>query len=234
VDDGMSENQTSKTPAKFANEKNPNSLLIYGGGGHGKSILELVQALGTYPVEGFIDDSLTAGSTILGIPVLGGAEMLEKLASEGIRLAVNAVGGIGDLETRVKIFQVLEDAGFDFPVLVHPTATVEPSANLSPGTQILPHAYVGTQTRVGFGVIINNGVIVSHDCQIGDYSGLAPGAMLAGEVQIGKYVQVGMGVTINLGLSIGEGSRLGNSAVIKQDVPAKTVVRAGALWPPRE
>jgi len=230
----MSEKKPSKAPEKSGNEKNPNSLLIYGGGGHGKSILELVQALGTYPVEGFIDDRLTPGSHILGTPVLGGAEVLEELASKGIRLAVNAVGGIGDLETRVKIFQVLKDVGFDFPVLIHPTATVEPSAHLSPGTQILPHAYVGTQARVGFGVIVNSGAIVSHDCQVGDYSGLAPGAMLAGEVQIGKYVQVGMGVTINLGLSIGEGSLLGNSAVIKQDVPANTVVRAGALWPTRE
>jgi len=229
----MNEQKLSNSPEDLSMPENSRSLVIYGGGGHGKSIIEMVQALDTYEIAGVIDDVLAPGSLVMGVPVLGDAQVLEDLVLSGTRLAVNAVGGIGDLETRVKIFQVLKRAGFDFPTLVHPTATVEPSARLSPGAQIMPHAYVGTQAWIGFGVIVNNGAIVSHDCQIGDYSGLAPGAMLAGEVEIGKRVQVGMGVTINLCLSVGEGSLIGNSAVIKQDVPADTVVRSGALWPER-
>lgn len=221
-------------PEDSGEPENPRALVIYGGGGHGKSIIEMVQTLGTYEVIGVIDDELTPGSQVMGVPVLGDAEILEDLVSRGIRLAVNAVGGIGDLEVRVKIFQMLKDAGFDFPTLVHPTATVEPSARLSPGVQIHPHAYVGTQAWIGFGVIVNNGAIVSHDCLIGDYAGIAPGAMLAGEVKIGKRVQVGMGVTVNLCLTIGEGSLIGNSAVVKRDVPAGTIVHAGTVWPERE
>jgi len=230
----MNNHKRSKSSEELGNPKNFPSIVIYGGGGHGKSIIELVQSIGTYDIVGVIDDGLAPGSHILGIPVLGDAQVLEDLAESGIRLAINAVGGIGDLDTRIQVFQVLKESGFDFPALVHPTATVESSARLSPGAQILPHAYVGTQAWIGFGVIVNNGAIISHDCQIGDYSGLAPGAMLAGEVKIGKYVQIGMGVTRNLCLSIGEGSRIGNSAVIKQDVPTNTVVRAGSLWPSQD
>jgi sugar O-acyltransferase (sialic acid O-acetyltransferase NeuD family) len=212
---------------------NPHPLVIYGGGGHGKSVIDLIQSLGQYELVGVIDDALSSDSQILGVPVLGDASVLEELIGKGISSVVNAVGGIGDLDTRIKIFQVLQEAGFDFPTVIHPTATVEPSARLSPGVQILPQAYVGTEASVGFGVIVNNGAIISHDCQIGDYSGIAPGAMLAGEVRVEDRVQIGMGVTVNLRLSIGEGSRIGNSAVIKQDVPANTVVRAGSIWPPR-
>ena len=44
-------------------------LIIYGGGGHGKTLLELVQAAGIYRVAGIVDDGLAQGSDILGVPV---------------------------------------------------------------------------------------------------------------------------------------------------------------------
>jgi acetyltransferase-like isoleucine patch superfamily enzyme len=61
---------------------------------------------------------------------------------------------------------------------------------------------------------------------------IAPGALLAGNVSIGEGVLVGMGVTINLNVQVGQGAKIGNSAVVKADVPADQVVRAGMIWPP--
>jgi sugar O-acyltransferase (sialic acid O-acetyltransferase NeuD family) len=229
----MNEREDSMPLTDLDKSGTPNAMVIYGGGGHGRSIIDLVRAIGGYEIVGVIDDKLTPGLRVMDVPILGGAEVLEDLVAKGTHLAVNAVGGIGDLESRMEIFQRLQSAGFDFPPLVHPSAVVEPSARLSPGVQILPQAYVGTQASIGFGVIVNNGAILSHDCHVGDYSGFAPGAILAGEVRVGKAVQVGMGVTINLRLTIGDGARIGNGAVIKADVPANTVVHAGAIWPVR-
>jgi acetyltransferase-like isoleucine patch superfamily enzyme len=40
-----------------------------------------------------------------------------------------------------------------------------------------------------------------------------------------------MSVTVNLSVTVGDGARIGNSAVVKADVPAGHVVRAGAIWP---
>jgi acetyltransferase-like isoleucine patch superfamily enzyme len=50
-------------------------------------------------------------------------------------------------------------------------------------------------------------------------------------VQIEKSVLIGMGVTINLGVKIGEATRIGNGATIKGDVPPKSIIRAGTVWP---
>ena len=55
------------------------SLILYGGGGHGKTLLELVQAAGIYHVAGIVDDGLAPGSNILGVPVLGGSAVLREL-----------------------------------------------------------------------------------------------------------------------------------------------------------
>jgi acetyltransferase EpsM len=210
---------------------NPAALLIYGGGGHGKSVLELVRRLGTYQVVGFVDDGLSPGENILGVPILGGSEQLGKYYEQGVRLAVNAVGGIGNIETRLRVFDRLHQAGFTCPAVVHPTAFVEASASISAGVQVFPFAYVGSDVRLGFGVIVNTGAIVSHDCTIGDYANLSPGATLAGGVQIQERVLVGMRATLNLQVQVGAGARIGNGATVKADVPTGGIVPAGSIWP---
>lgn len=208
-----------------------NALVIYGGGGHGKALIDLLRALGDYQLVGVLDDGMAPGQTVLGLPILGGSQALAGLYARGLRLAVNAVGGIGNLAVRVQVFENLRQAGFACPTVVHPTAYVEPSATLAEGVQVFPHAYVGSEARLGYGVIVNTGAIVSHDCMVGDYANLAPGAILAGGVQVGAETLIGMGVTINLRVRIGRRARLGNGATVKADVPEGGIVRAGAVWP---
>jgi acetyltransferase EpsM len=209
----------------------PTAIIVYGAGGHGKALIDLVRVLGTYHIVGLVDDGVEAGSVILGVQVLGGEEVLSGLYERGIRLAVNAVGGIGNIATRIQVFHRLAQTGFACPAVVHPTAFIEPSASLSAGVQVMPQAYVGSEAHIGFGAIINTGAIVSHDCQVGDYANLSPGAILAGEVSVGAGTLVGMGATINLRVKIGSGARIGNGATVKEDVPQGGIVRAGTIWP---
>ncbi len=215
------------------NPEQGRTLIIYGGGGHGKTLIELVQAAGVLRLAGIVDDGLPRGSQILGVPVLGGSAELKDLCAQGIRLAINGVGGINHVEVRVRVFELLEIAGFTCPAVVHPTAYIEPSAQLEDGVQVLAQSYVSSAVRIGFGTVINAGVVVSHDCVLGRVVNLSPGAMLAGGVVIEDYAQVGMAATINLNISIGRNARIGNGATIKKDVPPETVVHAGSIWPPR-
>jgi len=207
------------------------ALILYGGGGHGKTLIDLVRVSGVYRIVGILDDGISAGTTVMGLPVLGGAEMLPELYRQGVRLAINGVGGIGNVDVRLKIFETLKQAGFTCPTLVHPTAWVESSAELGAGVQVLAQSYVSSEVRIGFGTVLNAGVVVSHDCIIGQVVNLSPGAMLAGGVRVEDYAQIGMGATINLNLTIGGRARVGNGATVKADVPAGTVVRAGTIWP---
>jgi acetyltransferase EpsM len=209
------------------------AILIYGCGGHGKSLLDLVLALDTYRVVGFIDDGVPAGEIVMGYPVLGGKEVLAKLVADGVRLAVNAVGGIGDLRIRRQVFFNLIEAKYHFPTVTHPSAIIEPSACLSPGVQVFPLAYVGSEVQVGFGSIVNTGAIVSHECILGELVNVSPGAILAGAVSVGDGALIGMGVTINLGVKVGAGARIGNGATVKLDVPPNGIVPAGTIWPKR-
>jgi acetyltransferase EpsM len=209
------------------------SLVIFGGGGQGKCVIDMVRATGVYRAAGIIDDGISPGTEILGVPVLGGVNILPVLHDKGLRLAVNAIGGIGNVALRVEIFHILADAGFTCPSIVHPTAWVEPSATIAGGVQILAKSYVGSAARVGYGTLINAGVIVSHDCDVGQCVNLSPGAALAGGVRVEDFAQIGMNVTVNVNVTIGAGARVGNGATVKADVPPGERVYAGTTWPVR-
>lgn len=218
----------------FPDKADRPALILFGGGGHCKSLIDLVRALGRYTIAGVVDDRLPAGGTVLGVPVLGGRELLPELRAQGVDLAVNAVGGIGNAAGRQAVFDLLAGAGFHFPTVVHPSAVIEPSVTLEDGVQVLALSYISSDSRIGFGSLINAGVIISHDCTLGRVVNLSPGVMLAGGVRIHDHAQIGMGATINLNITIGRAARVGNGATVKADVPEAGRVYAGTIWPPRE
>lgn len=205
-------------------------LLIYGGGGHAKAVMEMAQAIGQYCLAGIIDDNLPAGRQVLGVPVLGTRAVLAEVVGRGVHLAANGVGGILDINIRVEIFSLLEQHGFSFPSLIHPRAVVEPSAQVAEGVQIFAQAYVGSQAILHPRCMINTNAVVSHDCEIGAYTHIAPGALLAGHVRVGERTLIGMGVTTAIGVRIGSGVRIGNGAIILADVPDKAIIQAGRFW----
>lgn len=206
-------------------------ILLYGAGGHAKAVLEMIQAIGAFGVAGIVDDNPALTRTsVLGVPVLGTRDALPGLLEQGIFLAANGVGGIINIEIRVKLFELLSSYGFAFPILHHPRATVEPSAQLADGVQVFANAYVGSSAILRERCMVNTGAIVSHDCEIGRYAHIAPGCLLAGHVHVGERALVGMGVTTIIGLKIGDGARVGNGAVLLADVPARQIVPAGKVW----
>jgi len=219
-----------KMDIKFPPSKKP-YLLIFGGGGHAKSIMDMVKLLDKYFIAGILDDDKRlTGKVVLGIPVLGTRVLLSVLHQQGVKLAANGVGGILDINIRIKIFESLENAGFSFPTLVHPSANVETSAKVDEGVQIFANAYVGSEAHLQSRCMVNTNAVVSHDCVIGMFSHIAPGALLAGEVRVGARTLIGMGVTTAIGVRIGDNVRIGNGAIILADVPDKTIIQAGRFW----
>ncbi len=205
-------------------------ILVYGGGGHAKAVMDMLKAIGEFEIAGIIDDGIPAGAEVMGIPVLGARDLLPGLVSRGLRLAANGVGGIVDIGVRVRLFELLENQGFSLPALIHPRAMVEPGAKAGAGVQVFPNAYVGSESVLHPKCMVNTGAVVSHDCEIGAYSHVAPGALLAGHVHVGERVLVGMGVKVVIGISLGDGARIGSGATVLKDVPAGTIVPAGSVW----
>lgn len=206
-------------------------ILLYGAGGHAKTVLEMIRTGGAFPVLGILDDNPALwGSAVLGTPVLGGRDKLAELRAQGVIFAANGVGGIINIEVRVRLFELLAASGFAFPALLHPRAVVEASARIGEGVQVFAQAYVGSSAVLQEKCMVNTSAVVSHDCEIGAYTHIAPGCLLAGHVRVGSKALVGMGVTTTIGIQIGEGARIGNGAILLADVPARGVIQAGKVW----
>lgn len=87
-------------------------IIIYGGGGHAKTVIDILRSLDTWQIAGIVDDGIEPGTVISGIPVIGNGSVLESL-KEGIHSVVNTVGGIGDYKIRWNVFERLIAAGYD-------------------------------------------------------------------------------------------------------------------------
>jgi len=206
------------------------SVVIYGAGGHAKSVMEMLKSIGNYEIIGIVDDHIPAKTIILDIPVLGPRSVLGELRKMGVLMSANGVGGIIDINIRKKIFDILEQNDFSLPKLIHPRATLEESACVNDGVQVFANAYIGSEAVLESCCMVNTNAVVSHDCIVGAYSHISPGALLAGHVQVGESSLVGMGVTTAIGIKIGNNVRIGNGAILYADVPSKTIIPSGKIW----
>jgi sugar O-acyltransferase (sialic acid O-acetyltransferase NeuD family) len=222
---GKKEHQPIKLPTS-----KKSYIVIFGAGGHAKTIMEMVMQIGLHKIAGIVDDNIAAGTQVMGIKVIGTRSILPMLLDKGVKLAANGVGGITDINIRIRIFDYLRDGGFSFPALIHPRAVVEPSAKIGDGVQVFANAYVGTEAVLSPMCMVNTNAVISHDCKIGSYTHIAPGALLAGNVVVGERTLLGMGVTTAIGIKIGSGVRIGNGAILLADVPDRTIVQAGRIW----
>lgn len=215
---------TARAPAgreaeETKTEFSSSAIVIFGGGGRARVCIDLLRLTGGYEIIGVIDDKLPPGTSVLGVPVIGGRDRLTDLRARGVRFAVNALGSAEHAEPRLVVHRLLETTGFVQPNLIHPRAMVEPSVVMGTANHILAGAIVGSAVRLGSGVTVNCGAIASHDSVLDDHVHLAPGAILAGSVHVGAESLVGMGATVYLKVRLGRRVRIKNGSHVFGNVP---------------
>jgi sugar O-acyltransferase (sialic acid O-acetyltransferase NeuD family) len=200
----------------------PKTIVIWGGGGHGHVVIDLLRALGNWDIAGIIDSRNPKGGLIMGVPVLGDAEALPLLRKQGVE---NIVVAIGDCGARARMLEQARAIGFQTPALVHPSCLLSPSATIGPACVFCAGSIVGAQTQIGPGVILNTRASVDHDNQMGACSHVAPGAVVCGFVKVGRETWIGAGAVIRDHLSIGDQVMVGAGAIVLKNVPdGKTVI----------
>lgn len=191
-------------------------ILLIGGGGHARVVIDAIRAGGQYEIVGILDLPGRSGSTVDGIPVIGDDRELEALRRRDIGQCCISVGSTGSSSLRIALYQKALDAGYALPNIVHPSAVVSPEVIMGSGNFVAAGAIINAGTALGCGCIINTSAVIEHDCKIGDFAHAGPGAILCGGVVIGRAAHIGAGSVVRQGLSIGEESVVGiGSAVVK-------------------
>ena len=201
------------------------TCVILGAGGHTRVLIDCLQFSADINLAGILDPNpALTGTSIYGIPVLGGDELLSQMSTHGVEYFMIGVGGTGNNHPRQKLFELASEQGLKPLTVQHPTAIVSANAIIGDGCQLLPGCIINAGARLGLNVIVNSGAIVEHDCTIGNHVHLATGAKLAGTVQVGSGAHIGAGATIRQCLVIGAEAIVGAGSVVVKDVPANQIV----------
>lgn len=196
-------------------------IIVYGAGGHGKVVADILLALKNPNLAGFADDRAELqGSMVLGLPVLGDGHWLQQ---EARKTNVAVALGVGDNFARQQLAEKCRAWTTELITLVHPTASVSKSARLGPGTVVMAQAAINPDARIGSAVIINTGAVVEHDVVIGDYAHIAPNAAMAGASSLGDFSFLGLNAAVRQGVTIGSQSIVGAGGVVVRNIPDNVI-----------
>ena len=193
-------------------------LLLIGGGGHCRSVLDSVLSLSTYDEIGIVDYYKTP---VAGVPIVGQDEDLPELKANGWTDAFITVGSVGNTALRQRLFKLITEIGFTLPSVIDPTAVVAKDVIIGKGCFIGKGAIINAGTCIDDAVIVNTGAVIEHECKIGTLAHICPGAVLCGQVIIGEHTHVGAGSVVIQQIQIGNSTLVGAGSVVVKDLPAK-------------
>ena len=191
-------------------------LYVLGGGGHAKVVIDSLIASGT-SVTGLIDPRLAVGSSLLGVSVAGGDELIHQLDPKTMLLA-NGVGATAKSRVNRKLYEQWSAQGFRFVSVVHPSAVIGSEVQLSPACQIMARTVIQPHVKIGTGTVINTAASIDHDCEVGKHCFISPMVTLCGGAHVGEGTFIGAGAILLPGVRVGCNALIAAGAVIAANV----------------
>jgi sugar O-acyltransferase (sialic acid O-acetyltransferase NeuD family) len=185
---------------------------VYGAGGHGQVVRDVLAACGIAVRWQYDDDP-------------GNQHPASRDVRPGIRLVGPALRSTLDLPVVLAVGRNAERAeltallGTTFARAVHPSAIIAPTAVVGTGSVVLHGAVVQAHARLGRQVLVNTAASVDHDCTVGDFAHISPRAALCGHVSVGEGTHIGVGAVVIPKVRIGRWCRVGAGAVVLHDLP---------------
>lgn len=193
----------------------PNLILI-GAGGHAHACIDVIEQHDQFRIAGLVGMPEEMHTRHFGYSVIATDGDFLQLAKE-YQYALLAVGQIQSPDCRIRLYRQAAECGFQWPVIIAPTAYVSRHAAIGAGTIVMHNAVINAGAKVGNSCIVNTRVLLEHDATVGDYCHLSTGAILNGDVKVGMGSFVGSGSIIKEGVSIGKGCVVGMGLSVRHN-----------------
>ncbi len=182
------------------------NVLIYGAGGFGKEVFNLLNyCTKKLQVVGFIDDYSTL-SNLYDIPV--------KHSSLIDNFFITA---IANSQHKQQIMQRNKEFLYPYPI-IHNQIQLNKTIKIDASSIICAGVKITVDVNIGKLVHINLNSTIGHDTIIEDFCTLMPSANISGNVKIGEGTMIGSGATILQNLTIGKWCKIGAGAVVTKNV----------------
>lgn len=190
-------------------------LILVGGGGHCKSVIEAAESAG-YTIKGILDLKIPVGENVLGYEVIGKDDQISSFVN-GAEFIIT-VGFIKDPTIRIKLYNKIIEAGGRLATVIASTAYVSKYAEIGEGTVVLHQAFVNAGAKVGKNVILNTATNIEHDAVIGNHCHISTGTMVNGEAQIGNATFIGSQSVVNQCVKVCESVVVASGSVVHKDI----------------
>lgn len=195
-------------------------LILVGGGGHAKSVLEAAESAG-YDILGILDLPENVGKTILSTQVIGTDDDIPKFIDKAE--FVITVGFITNPATRIRLYDNIKAAGGRLATVIASTAYVSKYAEIGEGTVVLHQAFVNAGACVGNNVILNTATNIEHDAVIGDHCHISTGTMVNGACQVGRRCFIGSQSVLAHCISIGDDIIISGGSFVRKSLTEKGI-----------
>jgi sugar O-acyltransferase (sialic acid O-acetyltransferase NeuD family) len=180
-------------------------IILIGGGGHCKSVIDVVEQEGKFNIAGIVDKPELLDSDVLGYSVIGNDSDLVSLAKK-YRYALVTAGQIKTPALRIKLFDLAVKAGFTMPSIISPRAYVSIHATIGKGTIVMHDALVNANVSINDNCIINSKALIEHDTVIENHCHISTYAAINGNVIVERGCFIGSRATTKESITIEKNS----------------------------
>ena len=191
----------------------PKEVVIFGAGGHGKVIADIIEKSGDR-VIGFLDDKQSLDN-VLGYPIIGQLNECIKFKQYQFFIAIG----------NNKIRKMIADRYCDikYYTAIHPSSCIANNVCIGEGTCIMANAIINSSTHIGNHCIINSGAVVEHDNIICNYVHISPSATLCGTVKVAECTHIGAAAVVKNNITITRDCTIGAGAVVVNNINKKGI-----------
>ena len=195
-----------------------NKLLIYGAGGLGRGIIELIDSINqikpnTWEIIGFVDDQ--AKGVINEYKVWGTTEDLLQITED-----ISIVLAIGNPQTKKNIYEKIKtNSKIHYPNLIHPSVEFSKFNIIGQGNVISKGVSMSTNIEINDFNLIHYNCSIGHDVYMGSYNSVFPLTSLSGYVLLENEIEIGANTSILPSVVVGEKAVIGAGSVLLTNIP---------------
>lgn len=196
------------------------NLILVGGGGHCKSVIEAAESAG-YNILGVLDTPENVVKQVLAYSIIGTDDEIPLYVDKAE--FVITVGFIKNPATRIKLYNKVKDAGGKLATIIASTAHVSKYSTIGEGTVVMHQAFVNAGAHIGANCIINTFCNIEHDAQIGNQCHISTGTMVNGDCKVGDRCFIGSQSALANGITIDEDIIVGAASFVRKSISEKGI-----------
>lgn len=192
-------------------------IILIGGGGHCKSVIDVIEQENKFEIIGVIDIKEKIGNSVIGYNVIGSDDDIEKLSKTCKNFLITFGQGKSN-DFRKNTFSKLKSLNLNLPIIQSPYSHVSKHSSIGEGTVVMHGVIVNAGSKVGANCILNTQCLIEHDVEVGNHCHISTKATLNGAVKFGDSIFAGSSCVIKDGMSICDNVIIGTGATVVKNI----------------